>query len=83
MRFNRLENEDNLKIISVYHTSINKRVIVDGFHRAAALETEIKNKERFAIPRVTIWECYGNLVHTIFPFEFSHLLTGEFVNNAM
>ena len=52
-------------------------------HRAAVLETEIKNKERFAIPRVTIWECYGNLVHTIFPFEFSHVLTGEFINNAM
>ena len=65
MRFNRLENEDNLKIITAYHTSIKKRVIVDGFHRAAALETEIKNKERSAIPKVTIWECYDNFVHTI------------------
>jgi hypothetical protein len=82
-RFNHLENEDNLMIITAYHTSIKKRVIVDGFHRAAALEAEIKNKERFAIPKVTISECYGNLVHTIFPFEFSHLLTVEFVNNAM
>jgi hypothetical protein len=42
-RFNCLESEDNLEIVTAYHTSIKKRVIVDGFHRATALETEIKN----------------------------------------
>jgi hypothetical protein len=74
-RFNRLESEDALKIVTVYHTSIKKRVIVDGFHRASALELEIKNGKRNVFPTVIIWECYGRFVHTIFPFEFSHLLT--------
>ena len=61
MRFNRLENEDNLKIVTTYHTSIKKRVIVDGFHKAAALEAEIKNKERFAIPSQVHCLCYLHL----------------------
>jgi hypothetical protein len=34
-------------------------------HRATALETEIKNEKRVAFSKVTIWECYGKLVHTI------------------
>jgi hypothetical protein len=76
-RFSRLGSEDNLKIITAYHTTIKKRVIVDGIHRATALETETRNKKRSTIPKVSIWECYGDLVHTIFPFEFSHLLTSH------
>jgi hypothetical protein len=81
-RFNRLESEDNLKIVTAYHSSIKKRIIVDGFHRAAALEAEVKNRQRIGFPKVTIWECYGKLVHTIFPFEFSHLLT-PYIPNQM
>ena len=80
-RFNHLESEDSIKIVTAYHPSIDKRIIMDGFHRATALEIEIKNMRREFIPKVTIWECYGGLVHTMFPFEFSHLLTSYIESN--
>jgi hypothetical protein len=73
-RFNRLQNNNEVKIVTAYHNLIKKRIIVDGFHRAVALENEIKGRKRKSIPPIRIWECYGNLVHTIFPFEFSHLM---------
>jgi hypothetical protein len=66
-------NRGNLSIVTAYHTEIKKRVIVDGFHRAVAVEIESEKSK--SIPEVTILECYGNLVHTIFPFEFCHLMT--------
>lgn len=74
-KFNHLDSEDNIKIVTAYHSSIGKRVIMDGFHRAVALEIEMRDSRRDNIANVTVWECYGGLVHTIFPFEFSHLLT--------
>lgn len=75
LTFNHLESKDNIKIVTAYHSSTGKRIIIDGFHRSVALEVEIRNFKIDNIPKVTIWECYGRLVHTIFPFEFSHLLT--------
>jgi len=74
-KFNHLKTEDSIKVVTAYHPSIGKRIIVDGFHRAVALEIAIRDSKRNNIPKVTVWECYGRLVHTIFPFEFSHLLT--------
>jgi hypothetical protein len=74
-KFNHLDIEDSIRIMTAYHPSIGKRIIVDGFHRAIALEIEIRDLKKNILPKVEIWECYGRLVHTIFPFEFSHLLT--------
>jgi hypothetical protein len=74
-KFNHLDTEDSIRIMTAYHPSIGKRIIVDGFHSAIALEIEIRDLKKNILPKVEIWECYGSLVHTIFPFEFSHLLT--------
>ena len=41
-KFNHLNTEDSIKVVTVYHPSIGKRIIVDGFHRAVALEIAIK-----------------------------------------
>jgi hypothetical protein len=71
--FNHLNDTANLAIVKGYHPIIKKRVIVDGVHRATAVEIESKKSK--AIPSIKILECYGELIHTIFPFEFSHLLT--------
>lgn len=74
-KINHLDTQGSIRIATAYHPLISKRIIVDGFHRATALEIETRELKRNIIPNVEIWECYGRLVHTIFPFEFSYLLT--------
>jgi hypothetical protein len=37
-KFNHVMNRGNLSIVTAYHTETKKRVIVDGFHRAVAVE---------------------------------------------
>ena len=57
-------------IISAYDTQRDKRVIIDGVHRATILTNECE--KRLRIPNATIYECYGGTVDRIFPCDFSH-----------
>jgi hypothetical protein len=57
-------------IISAYDTQRDKRVIIDGIHRATILTVECE--KRLRIPKATIYECYGDAVDRIFPCDFSH-----------
>lgn len=61
-KFNHLNTEDSIKVVTAYHPSIGKRIIVDVFLRAVALETAIRDSKRNNIPKVTVWECYERLV---------------------
>jgi hypothetical protein len=67
-----LKDVPNAPILSAYHGLLDKRIIVDGFHRAVALQSEIDRKGR--IPKVRIIECYGSQIHSIFPCDFCNLL---------
>jgi hypothetical protein len=53
-RFSHLENNDEVRIVTVHHNLIKKRIIVDGFHRAVALEDEIKGRKKKNIPHIRI-----------------------------
>jgi hypothetical protein len=53
-KFNHLNTEDSIKVVTAYHPSIGKRIIVDGSHRAVALEIAIRDSKRNNIPKVTV-----------------------------
>ncbi|MBI4548286.1 MAG: hypothetical protein HY707_09915 [Ignavibacteriae bacterium] len=57
-------------IISAYDTQRDKRVIIDGIHRATILTNECEKQLR--IPNATIYECYGDKVDRIFSCDFCH-----------
>jgi hypothetical protein len=69
-QFNEKKFQDNV-IITTYDDGKQKRLIIDGLHRGAALTMACTNQNR--IPPVTIFECSGNLVTTIFPFDIIQL----------
>jgi hypothetical protein len=50
----------------------DKRLIVDGLHRACAL-TVACDRGRATIPRLTIVECFGDRVNMIFPCDTHQL----------
>lgn len=75
----KLKRRDNIIIMTAYHTLLNKRLIIDGCHRAVALDTlHIKTEDELWMPKIEIWECYGSQLHAIFPMDFQH-----FVINAI
>ena len=57
-------------IITGYDTQRDKRVIIDGLHRAVILTNECEKQLR--IPNAMIYECYGAKIDRIFPCDFSH-----------
>jgi hypothetical protein len=57
---------------TVFDTRKQKRLIVDGLHRAKAL-TEGCDEGRISIPIVTIVECLGDRVDVIFPCDIHQL----------
>lgn len=59
-------------ICTVFDTLKQKRLIVDGLHRARAL-TFACNEGRATIPRVIIVECFGAKVDIIFPCDVHQL----------
>jgi hypothetical protein len=66
-----LENLQDVKILTVYHNGVNKRLIVDGIHHAVAIQSKINKHER--VPEVELIECYGPQVDKDF-LDFKHLL---------
>jgi len=69
-RLSRQANEINLT--SVYHPTLDKRLIVDGVHRAIGLQLKINKNEQ--IPEVRLMECYGTNVAQMFEADFGHLI---------
>lgn len=69
-----LKKSEGLQITSAYHTKIKQRLIVDGVHRAIALQRRINSHE--TIPEVRVLECYGKHVDKSFPCDFANLVKG-------
>jgi len=59
---------------TIFDTRKQKRLIVDGLHRAKAL-TAACDEGRVSIPRVTIVECLGDRVDVIFLCDVHQLLS--------
>ena len=62
---------DNEVIITVFDTKKDKRLLIDGLHRAAALTMVCE--ENISIPTIVIYECYGEQVDVIFPCDIHQL----------
>jgi hypothetical protein len=71
-RYNILKTKDD-SIITVYDQTIQRRLIVDGIHRAAALTMECEGSPDAKILPVTIFECFGRNVNVIFPCDIPQL----------
>jgi hypothetical protein len=67
-----LSQSVDLLILSAYHTLLEKRVIIDGCHRAVALATMVQNGQ--SIPTARVLECYGTQIHAILPADFCNLV---------
>jgi hypothetical protein len=65
-------SKDNI-IITVYDELKQKRLIVDGLHRAAALTRACEDNIRRTITNVKIFECYGSHVNIIFSCDIHQL----------
>jgi hypothetical protein len=61
---------DNV-IITVYDTVKQKRLILDGQHRASAIT--IACEKGVSMPEVKVLECYGSAVSVIFPCDVYQL----------
>lgn len=66
-----LNKSRQLQITSAYQSAIKKRLIVDGVHRAVALQLKVYKHEN--IPEIRLLECYGTDVSKSFPYDFGHL----------
>jgi hypothetical protein len=58
-------------IITIFDTTKQKRLIVDGVHRASALT--IASKKGLSIPDVKVVECYGDRIDVLFPCDAREL----------
>lgn len=65
-----LSYPNEIMILSAYHTLLKKRIIIDGAHRAVALESNLG--ENFAEARIV--ECFGSQLHSIFPCDFNNMV---------
>jgi hypothetical protein len=63
-------------ICTVFDTSKNNRLIVDGLHRAYAL-TQACTQGVDILPTITIIECYGEKVEVIYPCDIHQLPSTE------
>lgn len=73
-----LKRSDTLFITTVYHTLLDKRIIIDGHKRAIALTLKAidkMNDNGLTFPsKIIIYECYGSQTHIVF-VDFSHWVT--------
>jgi hypothetical protein len=67
-----LKRSERLQITSAYHSKIEQRLIVDGVHRAVALQLKINSHEN--ISEVRLLECYGIHVDKSFPSDLANLV---------
>lgn len=71
-----------LVVMSVYHTLLNTRVIVDGCHRAVAIESAV-NEGKVTIPLVKVIEAYGSQVHALFLCDFCNIVKDRLLHNTL
>jgi hypothetical protein len=71
-RYNNLKSKDDF-IITVYDQTIQRRLIADGIHRAAALTMACEGDLPTKISPIKIFECYGHNVNVIFPCDIPQL----------
>jgi hypothetical protein len=71
-RYNILKSQHD-SLITVYDQTIQRRLIVDGIHRAAAITMESEDNPNAKILPVKIFECYGHNVYVIFPCDIPQL----------
>jgi hypothetical protein len=64
-------SKNDSDFMTAYDTKKDKRLIIDGIHRAAILTSE--TEKQCSMPSARIYECYGDNVDKIFPCDFSHL----------
>ena len=62
-----------ITLMAAFHTLLKTRLIVDGCHRAVAVETSAN--ERQCVPNTEVIECYGSQLHAIFPCDFCNLIS--------
>lgn len=63
---------DDMTILTAYHTSVEKRLIVDGMKRALLVEKLFQEGKE--VPEVRIIERYGPQVHVTFWADFYNIL---------
>jgi hypothetical protein len=59
-------------LCTVFDTQREKRLVVDGLHRACALTVDC-DRGRVTMPRLTIVECFGVRMDIIFPCDIHQL----------
>jgi hypothetical protein len=67
-----LGKTNEITLTSVYHTVLDKRLVVDGVHHSIGLQMKINDSEH--IPYVRLIECYGTNVDEMFRPDFIHLI---------
>ena len=67
-----LENAPNKRITAPYDIKLDKRLILDGDHRAIAIQLKVNLGEN--IPEMELMECYGEHMEDIFATDFKNLL---------
>jgi hypothetical protein len=68
----KLRRKKNIIIMTAYHPLLHKNLIIDGCHRAVAIDSLLLEEK--PIPEVEIWECRGEQLHAIFPMDFQHFV---------
>lgn len=64
--------EPTWSILGAFHTALQKRLIVDGMHRAFQTEKDWRDSEK--VRGIDVIECLGPEVHLTFPWDFRPLL---------
>ena len=64
-------------ILSAFHNLLKRRIIIDGAHRAVALESNLTKE--FGAARII--ECYGSQLHSIFPCDFNNMIVRALTTN--
>ncbi|MGA9845255.1 MAG: hypothetical protein WBQ25_23380 [Nitrososphaeraceae archaeon] len=66
-----MRNAKDFTVTTAYHKTLDKRLVIDGVHRALGIESKSISNDLF--PAVTIIECYSNKIDENFEFDFRHL----------
>ena len=67
-----IKEGEEMLMLSVYHVALGKRLLVDGCHRAVALEIAVNKGTK--IKPVSILECFGTQLHGVFYADFTNMI---------
>lgn len=77
----RLTTRDQILLVSAYHPPTGTRLILDGCHRAVAVQN--RSSRGLPIPEVRVLECFGVRVSEIFKTDFDPLLRIHAMNGKL